>query len=425
MIETKTKQTLGELVKKHREHQSFTMGQLQQSLGINKGVISKIENGDTKRPEFKTIFTISEALHIPEGDIIDRYVQVEDRPIVLEELLDKSTQIDFNAALIKKIAIAYLESPKHETEDALSALYQRAKTVENKEIKLILYMAIAEYARQRGVPPFIAKGLLQAYFINRLNIQRDTQTYEEGKEILHYVDFLSNEEKREFYFKMSIQAYDIKQYHDSIQLAQNGFNISSKSTELEARAYGTMINCFYTLEEYYEAEKHLLIFKKYKYDFVKEGIQFTYAHIKAKQNDFKVAIPMLEKCYKEIRYDQKIHVIVELLNIYIKLNKVSEIIYLISEEEKFLPINPHAPHQYKSIGKYYLYKGTFSMNQGNIDEAMNSFEIGLGAYNYINSYEDITSFYRHIISSCIKNKVEPNLAQLKLINYTPGMKEEQ
>ncbi|WP_083989774.1 helix-turn-helix domain-containing protein [Brevibacillus sp. WF146] len=41
------------------------MTQLANLAGIHKAVISKIENGDTKRPEWKTIKAIASILDIP------------------------------------------------------------------------------------------------------------------------------------------------------------------------------------------------------------------------------------------------------------------------------------------------------------------------------------------------------------------------
>jgi transcriptional regulator with XRE-family HTH domain len=50
--------TIGELIRKYRERANLTITQLANLAGIHKAVISKIENGDTKRPEWKTIKSI-------------------------------------------------------------------------------------------------------------------------------------------------------------------------------------------------------------------------------------------------------------------------------------------------------------------------------------------------------------------------------
>ncbi|WP_128893759.1 helix-turn-helix domain-containing protein [Longirhabdus pacifica] len=421
MIETI--HTLGELIKKHREQQEITMGQLQEELGINKGVISKIEKGDTKRPEFRTIFRIADALSIPHESIINKYVEVEDRPDVLHELLVKTTEITDDARLIKKIALLYLESDKHETEDALAALYSYAKKLENKEISLIIYIVIAEYARLRGVPPYIAKGLLQAYFIKRLDIQKDKQTYAEGKEIIHYMNFLTKEEQREYYFNMSIQAYVIKEYEESIELAKCGLNIFEKPTEMEARAYAAMINSYFNLEKYDKVEKHLHILKEYKYDFVKEFVNIVFACIKTKQKEYDVAVPMLKKCLEECPQRQKMYIMNELLDIYAALDETNEIHKIYANEEQFIFTEPRIPEEYHALGLYYTYKGDWQLHQDYHEKAMHSYSKSLKAYAYIQAYEELATTYRHIISSSIEKELDIN--QFKIIKDAAQISKEK
>ncbi len=413
--------TLGELVKRQRENQNITLGRLQEELGINKGVISKIENGDTKRPEFKTIFTIADALSIPHEKIIDKYVEVENRPEVLHELLVKTITITDDIKLIKKIALLYIESDKHETEDALSSLYSYTKTVENKEIRLTLYIQIAEYARLRGIPPFIAKGLVESYFIHFQDITRDKKTYAEGKEIIHYMDFLPNETQREFYFKMCRQAFALKEYEEAIELTQCGLSISGKTSELETRAYGTMINAYYFLEKYEDVEKHLPKFEQLDYfDNVKEVIQVLRANIKAKQKEYDTAISILKQCYMTVTDKQKIHIINDLLDIYMELNRIEDIQQIVQTENEFLPTEP-VEHHYEGMGKYYVTKGNFKMKHGNVNEAIHCYSEGLKAYIYIQRYEEALSIYAQIISSCVENNYELNAPQLQQINEAAKM----
>ncbi|WP_128894605.1 helix-turn-helix domain-containing protein [Longirhabdus pacifica] len=419
MSET-TIQTLGELVKKHREQQNITLGTLQEKLGINKGVICKLENGETKRPEFRTIFTIADELNIPHEYILDRYVDVEFRPHIIFELLERSTTLS-NKKLTQKIALAYLESDKHETDDALSSLYRYAKTLKNQEIRLTLYIVIAEYARLRGIPPFTAKGLVEAYFINFQDITKDKKTYTEGKEIIHYMDFLPNETQREFYFKMCRQAFALKEYEEAIQLTQCGLSISGKPTELETRAYGTMIYAYYHLEKYEEVEKYLPKFEQLNYlDNIKEVIQVLRANIKAKQKEYDTAISMLKQCYMTVNYEDKIDIINDLMSIYFELNRIEDIQQIIQTENEFIPTDP-VEHHYKGLGKYYVNKGNFKMKHGTLNEAIHCYSEGLKRYVYIQQYEEALTIYAQIISSCVENNYELNAPQLQQINEAAKM----
>ncbi|MFW5436725.1 helix-turn-helix domain-containing protein [Paenibacillus apiarius] len=51
--------------------------------GVSKGTISKIENGETKRPDFKMIHALASAYNIPFSNIVELYLSVEKRADIL------------------------------------------------------------------------------------------------------------------------------------------------------------------------------------------------------------------------------------------------------------------------------------------------------------------------------------------------------
>ncbi|WP_128895690.1 helix-turn-helix domain-containing protein [Longirhabdus pacifica] len=421
-------ETLGELVREYRERNEVTMGQLQEKLGINKGVISKIEKGDTKRPEFKTIFTLADELNIPHDKIIDRYVNVESRPPILHELLIKITsETDFDAQLVRKLALKYIESDKHETEDALESLYQYAAKTEDVEIRLILYVTIAEYARLRGIPPYIAKGLLQAYLIKRANLKTKAKTFDEAKEILYYIDFLSDREKAVYYFRMALQAFGIKRYEDCIEFCAKGLELKISNTELKARAHGAMINAYYEMRKYDEVEHELNTFIHYEYTFVNEFVTYTIAIVKVAKKEYTIAIPMLEKCLNKISKPQQLYVVIELLKIYDDLNNDNEMQKLFLNEEFLTFLNlPESNSQYLSVGKYFEIKGNFQIRQGLIDDGMISYMQSLKAFTEINAFEEFiyisNNIFQHFNESGINAKYTGQLNEMyiNIINKTNG-----
>lgn len=60
--------TIGDMIKRYREREQLTITQLANLSGVHKGVISKIELGDTKRPELRTIKPIANVLGILSGN---------------------------------------------------------------------------------------------------------------------------------------------------------------------------------------------------------------------------------------------------------------------------------------------------------------------------------------------------------------------
>ncbi len=375
------------------------MNELQEKIGINKGVISKLENGETKRPELKTMFTISDALHIPLHEVIYRYVEVEKRPTMLHEVLVKSIKLGNNMDLIKTVTLAYLSSDRHETEDALATLYEFTSTIHTQEIQLVLYNSITEYARLRGIPPFIAKGLLQIYFITRLDLHTKEKTFDKAKEILYYIDFLSHAEKILFYFRMTLHAYGIKKYEQSIAFCKKGLLLETEDTELRAKAHGTLINAYFELQEYEEVEKHLNQFEHYKHDFIHECALYTRAIVKVKKKEYEIAIPLLEKTLNEISKPQRLYVANELLTIYTELHHQEAMQKLFSKEEAILSFleHPEATNEQLNIGMYYEFKGNFQMNQGQIDEAMSSYTKSMETYEKINATEEMNALQYKII----------------------------
>ncbi|MGG1443561.1 helix-turn-helix transcriptional regulator [Brevibacillus laterosporus] len=359
MAESLTFTSLGELIKEKREEFGITLSELSRRTGVSKGIISKIESGETKRPELKNLKLIADTINIPYEDIIDRYIDVELRIDILEAFLAEAVEIA-NISSLTKVAIKFLGNPKKVTFTMLEHLFNLTATFEDNEAKLTLYNVIVKYARQHGVPKYIAKGLYQKYLIEREDLKRLEESFKVGEEGLHYIDFLSDNEKITFYFRMSLHAHNIKKYFECIELCEAGIPLEEKDTELKARAYLAMINSYSDLHKYDNVESHLEVFREFEHDFVPESTMITQAVTKAKKKEFDIALPMLEQYMLELSKANKIHVVNELLGIYSHLNTTDSIDEIIRKEEGLLPDNPHTPYKVASlqdtIGKKALTK---------------------------------------------------------------------
>ncbi len=389
--------TIGDLIRQYRGRANLTITQLGHLTGIHKGVISKIENGDTKRPELKTIKAISRVLGIPYQEIIEHYVEVEQRTDVLRELLLEAEKFS-DLSIISKIALKFLQSPHHDSDTAVERLYHLTDAVSNPDVKRVLYDLIVTYARQHGIQRFLAKGLLQKYLMERTDLKRLKESFRVGEELLHYADFLSREERITFYFRMALHAHNIKEYKNCISLCKAGLEWKTTDTELTARAYLAMINSYCFLEEYDEVEKHLDAFERFEYDFVREAAMLTRSIVKARKKEFDLAIPMLQDCLEKISEHSRIHVVNELLEIYLHTGDLDSFAQLLHRENDWLPLDPGTPYKHLSLGKYYQLKGTFQMITGNRDEGMKSYVNSLQAYGEINAYREIADCMNQIFS---------------------------
>ncbi|MGG0753150.1 helix-turn-helix domain-containing protein [Brevibacillus laterosporus] len=175
--------TLGELIKEKRVGLGISLSELGRMTGISKGVLSKIESGETKRPELRTLKPIADVLEIPYEEIIERYVDVEHRIDILDQLLSESIEIS-NISLITKVAQQIMKSPNEDTYVILEHLYNRSCSIVDNEVRLVMYDVIIKYARLHGVPKYIAKGLLQKYLIERTDLKHLEDTFKNGEEIL-------------------------------------------------------------------------------------------------------------------------------------------------------------------------------------------------------------------------------------------------
>ncbi|BFH15218.1 hypothetical protein J6TS7_34040 [Paenibacillus dendritiformis] len=49
----------------------MSLSKLLEAVGVDKGSLSRIENGEVKRPDFQSILSIAAVLGIPHNDIVE------------------------------------------------------------------------------------------------------------------------------------------------------------------------------------------------------------------------------------------------------------------------------------------------------------------------------------------------------------------
>ncbi|RAP31079.1 hypothetical protein C2W64_00251 [Brevibacillus laterosporus] len=415
MIVSLTFTTLGELIKGKRTEMGISLSEVSRVTGISKGVLSKIENDETKRPELRTLKPIADALAIPYEEIIERYIDVEHRIEFLDILLSEAIEIT-NLFLVAKLAKKILECPQEDTYTSLERLYELAVHTIRNEVKLKLYSVIIEYARMRGEPRYIAKGLLQKYLIERKDLKKMEDSFLLGQEIIHYKRFLSEEEKAIFYFRMALQAFAIKKYHESIELSEAGLIEDKSNNELKARAYLAMINSLLLLGKYDEVERHLDVFEHFEYHFVLDATNITRGIVKAKKKQYDLAIPMLKECFKSVSKDLKIHAANELFDVYFKVMDMDSIGELLALEEECVIIDPQTPFQYISMGIFYQYKGNFMMETGSIDQGKESYLLSLSSLGKVSAYQEMSICMKDIFLHFTKNSMSFDLEYVEHLN---------
>ncbi|SCW74186.1 Helix-turn-helix [Paenibacillus tianmuensis] len=326
MVDTKYRNnTIADFIFQLRKENNLTYAELGELTGVSRSVLNRIERGETKRLEFKNLKAVAIAFPAHYSEIMECYLEEESRINTLFEVLEEVTSCEECFLLVPKVAVRILESHSVETEESLQRLFDFTQTVTDNSLKVTLYTSIIKFSRERGVPHYVAKGLLQKYLIERNDLKQLEESFRMGQEVLYYTKFLSHEEKITFYFRMALHAKNINKYNECIELCELGLPLETEDTELKARAYLMMINSYSQLKDYNAVEKHLDTFEKMKNDFVVEPAKITRALTKARKKEFDTALPMLQKYLDEVSLDHRIHIADELLEIYLQLGHLESI----------------------------------------------------------------------------------------------------
>ncbi|NEN85710.1 helix-turn-helix domain-containing protein [Paenibacillus elgii] len=406
--------TISDIIFQLRKEKNLTYAELEELTGVGKPVLQKLEKGSTKRPEFKTVKAITSALPEAYQELIECYITIENRTEVLYEVLQDVLSSE-KPSLASKVALRLLENPSNETEDSLQRLYYFTQEVSESSLRLELYNVIVKYSRKHGVMNYIAKGLLQKYLIERLDLKRLEQTFQNGLEIIHYIDFLSDEEKVTYFFRMGLHAHNTKKYRECIEFCGKGMVLEKNESELKARAHLSMINSYSALKNYDKVEELLDVFEKYEYDFVYEATNITRAITKARKGEYDIAIPQLEYHLEECSQQNRLHIVDELLEIYLKIDNLDACSKLLERENEIMKTCPDDPNIYRAKGKYYRHKGHYQLTIGAIDEGVKSFASSLQYLDKINAFEEKDTCMREFFYCLTKNSIILNKELMDII----------
>ncbi|MCP3773527.1 helix-turn-helix domain-containing protein [Paenibacillus sp. MZ04-78.2] len=396
--------TISDIIFQFRKEKNLTYANLEGITGVSKPVLQKLEKGSTKRPEFKTVKAITGAFPEAYQELIECYIRIESRTEVLYEVLQDVLSSE-KPSLASKVALRLLENPINETEDSLQRLYYFTQEVGDSSLRLELYNVIVKYSRKHGVMNYIAKGLLQKYLIERGDFKHIDQTFQQGLEIVHYTDFLTNDENVIYHYRMALHAYATKKYRECIEFAENGLVLEEIQSELKARVHLSLIHSYSAWKNYDKVEELLDVFEKYEYDFVYEAAKITRAITKARKGEYDIAIPLLENHLEECSKQFRLNIVDELFEIYLKIDDMDACSKLLEREHEIMNTSPKDPNVYRALGKYFRHKGYYQVSIGLIDEGVKNFVASVQYLKRINAFEekDIYVFLLFIQNSIILN----------------------
>ncbi|GIO01064.1 helix-turn-helix domain-containing protein [Brevibacillus laterosporus] len=412
MAESLTFTTLGELVKEKREELGVSLSEVSRITGISKGVISKIENGETKRPELRTLKPIADVLNIPYEEIIEGYIKVEHRFGILHDFLMEVAEIS-KPDLMEKVAVKFLESSKKDSVESLEVLFRITATFRKRDIMITLYNIIIRYARAHGESQYIAKGLYQKYMIEREELKHLEESFKVGEEVLHYADFLSHEEKITLYYRMALHAHNIKKYDKCVELGKIGHAKDSTNNELKERVALAICNSYFYTNKFEEMKKHLQIYEQLGYQFILKRIKYLRAIILAKTGQYQEAVPLLRECVEEAKDNNRLHRVNQLVEVLLSINDVNSVQEIVEREEKNFSLDFNNVYHLSELGKYFKNKGSLLVGRGLFDEGMESYLQGMNYFSKINALNDIVECAEDIHTHHCEQGKEMNLGLLK------------
>ncbi|GMX63489.1 hypothetical protein Elgi_30970 [Paenibacillus elgii] len=406
--------TISDIIFQLRKEKNLTYAELEELTGVSSAVLHKIESGVTKHPEYKTVKALARALPVHYEQIIKAYIEEEGGVETLFEILRDIVASGENVSLIPMAALRLLQSSQKKTEESLQRLFEFTETLNDDSLRVLLHTVIIKYSRERGLPSFVGKGIFKKYLIIRSNLSLLEETFREGEEILHYTDFLSQEEKCIYYYRMALHAYALKKYDKCIELGKSGHGVDTTHNNLKEQVALAICNSFWQQSNYKALEEHIQLYEKLNYQIIIDRLKIFRAMILARTDRYMESLPLLWECLDEVQGDKRLPRLNLLLEVLLQINDDSSVEKLISsDEERLFPYENATPYQYSEIGKYYKFKGAFFIKKGRANQAVETYLKGVKYYGKIGSYQDIVELSYDIFSSLCSDKNIINLGLLE------------
>ncbi|NBI28638.1 helix-turn-helix domain-containing protein [Chengkuizengella marina] len=367
-----THSSLGELIRHHRKQAEMTLVQLEELSKVDKASISRIESGQIKRPTWETIQKIGFALNISYEEMIEQYLEIEERVDVLFTILNESVEKN-NLSIIAKVAMKALQFPVEDSLELVEKLCDKIDHIDNSSIRLTLYKVMIEYSRAHGIMHYLAKGMLQTYLIERDDFSKLRSTYESGKGILFFKEFLTSEELGVMYYKLSVHAYNLCLFKDSVDMGINALNETITETRMRANTIFAICNSYYYLDDYEQTKEFLEKYKEFSLPEVNDNAKGIEAILHSANGEHQQAVTKLQEILPNCGDNALLHVVNHLIMLYFETENLAAIEDIIKLEEKILSITYVTPFKKAELALYFRLKGDYYIRTKMIEEGINCY----------------------------------------------------
>ncbi|NDI36448.1 winged helix-turn-helix domain-containing protein [Chengkuizengella sediminis] len=321
---------------------------------------------------------------------------VEERADVLLSIFNEMLQEE-SLPIITKVAKKALQSPVKDSLELVEEVYDRIATIEKPSTKLALYQVIIDYSREHGIMPYLARGLLQTYLIERDDFTKFRSTYTSGKGVLFFEDFLTNEERGVMYYKLGAHAYYLSLFEEGLDMCKKALDAGISENRMHANTIYGICNCHYYLGNYKQAKEYLIQYKEFSLPEVKDNAKLTEARLHSANGNHYLAITLLHENLPQCGDYTLLHVVNHLINLYLQTNNLSAIEEIIQLEEKLLSTTYVTPFKKARLAQYFKLKGKYYILTERVEEGLNSYikaAAGYAKIDFISKENECLRFIR-------------------------------
>lgn len=405
--------SIGELIHTYRHKQGMALSQLTKLTGIHKATISKIENGEVRRPEYATIQPLARALNVPLKEFIELYVTVERRAEPLLRVLKDVLQQGENAALVRTVGAEFLASTSDDSYTLVEQLYDFSTTVELKTMRLTLYQLIVDYSRDHGIMPFLARGLYQVYLIERDDFTRLRNVYESGKHIVQYANFLGIEDRITLYYKLAVHAFNLFLYRQSIDLCLHVLQEADADNWYYINALGILQDSYFYIEDYDKSEYYSHLYTQYDYPHIKANSVLMGALLNAKKGNSAVTIEQLTSFLETCNQDDALHAINQLMLLYLQDKQLDKAEQLLAYPICLQSISTNNPNIISQLAEYYYHRAEYFIAIGDLDQGISECLEGAFHFSRVNDTDQEKECINQIVCSHLQQNVTLSIRTLE------------
>ncbi|NDI36449.1 winged helix-turn-helix domain-containing protein [Chengkuizengella sediminis] len=294
---------------------------------------------------------------------------VEDRADLLFSIFNELQQEE-SLPIITKVTMKALQSPVEDSLTLVEKVYDRIATIEKPSTKLALYQVIIDYSREHGIMPYLAKGLLQSYLIERDDFTKFRATYASGKGVLLFGDFLTDEERGLMFYKLGVHAYNLSIFEESVEMGRKALDETICDTRMQANTIYFLCNSYYYLGDFKQAKKHLTLYKNSSLPEVKNNAKLIEGLLHSANGNHHLAISLLQENLIKSGNDCLLHIVL-LITLHLQIKKISAVKELLEHEEEILSITYVTPFKQAKLSQFFKLKGEYYILTERVEEGIN------------------------------------------------------